>query len=166
MRPAGGRPDRLLSSSEYVRQPNPNVFISGLHVNPIDSNTWRAQKAELLRHVWIGYLHFAGCNGMLPLSATLCCRWRHSRCTIILPPSAIQSCHLIRRGSRLPNPAVRGGMATLVGATGSRCGWPVIQKLRDSFPTRRLISRNAFWSSHIGLDTVFSTRFRYLRGGH
>src|SRR5260370_37960961 len=69
-----------------------------LHVNPIDSNTWRAQKAELLRHVWIGYLHFAGCNGMLPLSATLCCHWRHSRCTIILPLSAIQSFHLIRSG--------------------------------------------------------------------
>jgi hypothetical protein len=32
----------------------------------------------------------------------------------------IQSCHLIRRGSRLPNPAVRGGMAALVGETGSK----------------------------------------------
>ena len=30
-----------------------------LHVNPIDTNTWRAQKAELLRHRWIGYFHFA-----------------------------------------------------------------------------------------------------------
>src|SRR5882757_6209078 len=29
-----------------------------LHVNPIDTNTWRAQKADLLRHRWIGYLHF------------------------------------------------------------------------------------------------------------
>ena len=29
-----------------------------LHVNPIDTNTWRAQKAELLRHVWTVYLHF------------------------------------------------------------------------------------------------------------
>src|SRR5258708_23358270 len=28
------------------------------HVNPIDTNSWRSQKAELLRHVWIGYLHF------------------------------------------------------------------------------------------------------------
>jgi hypothetical protein len=35
--------------------------------------------------------------------------------------SAIQSCHLIRSGlSRLPHPAVRGGMATPVGATGSK----------------------------------------------
>nr|WP_242618204.1 hypothetical protein [Edaphobacter modestus] len=31
---------------------------TGLHVNPIDSNTWRAQKANLLRHRWICYLHF------------------------------------------------------------------------------------------------------------
>ena|SRR5258708_7642985 len=58
----------------------------------------------------------AGCNGMLPLSATLCCHWQHSQCTIILPPGAVQSCHLIRSRSRLPNPAVRGGMATPVGA--------------------------------------------------
>jgi hypothetical protein len=30
-----------------------------LHVNPIDTNTRRAQKADLLRHRWIGYLNFA-----------------------------------------------------------------------------------------------------------
>ena len=91
-----------------------------LHVNPIDSNTWRAQKAELLRNVWIGYLHFAGCNGMLPLSATLCCHWRHfrrtinpaARCNPILPFNS--------KRSRLPNPAVRGGMAAPVGETGSK----------------------------------------------
>jgi hypothetical protein len=35
---------------------------------------------------------------MLPASATLCCPWRHSRCTVILPPGAIQSCHLVRSG--------------------------------------------------------------------
>src|SRR2546425_8007673 len=29
-----------------------------LHVNPIDTNAWRAEKAELLRHRWISYLHF------------------------------------------------------------------------------------------------------------
>ena len=29
-----------------------------LHVNPIDTNTWRAQKANPLRHRWIDYLHF------------------------------------------------------------------------------------------------------------
>jgi hypothetical protein len=28
------------------------------HVNPIDANTWRAQKAEFLCHRGIGYLHF------------------------------------------------------------------------------------------------------------
>jgi hypothetical protein len=32
------------------------------------------------------------------LVAVECCHWRHSRCTIILPPGAIQSCHLIRSG--------------------------------------------------------------------
>jgi hypothetical protein len=65
----------------------------------------------------------AGCNGMLPLSATLCCHLRHSRSTIILPPGAIQSCHSMRSRSRLPNPAVRGGMAAPVGATGSAVRW-------------------------------------------
>src|ERR1700738_1093369 len=29
-----------------------------LHVNPIDTNTWRAEKANPLRHRWISYLHF------------------------------------------------------------------------------------------------------------
>src|SRR6266481_3232762 len=35
---------------------------------------------------------------MLLLSATLCCHWRHSQCTVILPLGAIQSCHLVRSG--------------------------------------------------------------------
>ena len=58
-------------------------------------------------------------DGMLSLSAPLCCHWRHSRCTFILPPGAIQSCHLIRSG-RLPNPALRDSLATPVAATGSK----------------------------------------------
>jgi hypothetical protein len=29
-----------------------------LHVYPIDTNTWRSEKANPLRHRWIGYLHF------------------------------------------------------------------------------------------------------------
>src|SRR5216684_3744381 len=62
----------------------------------------------------------AGCNGMLPLSATLCCHWWHSRRTI--NPAA--RCNPIlpfnSKRSRLPNPAVRGGMATPVGETGSK----------------------------------------------
>ena len=40
----------------------------------------------------------AGCSGMLPLSATLCCQCPHSQCIIILPPGAIQPCHVIRSG--------------------------------------------------------------------
>jgi hypothetical protein len=62
----------------------------------------------------------AGCNGMLPLSTTLCCHWRHSRRTI--NPAA--RCNPIlpfnSKRSRLPNPAIRGGMATPVGETGSK----------------------------------------------
>jgi hypothetical protein len=38
----------------------------------------------------------------------------------ILPPGAIQSCHLNKKLSRLPNPAFRDRMATPVGATGSK----------------------------------------------
>src|SRR2546425_530879 len=36
------------------------IYLPGtwLHVNPIDTNTRRAQKAELLGHRGIGYLHF------------------------------------------------------------------------------------------------------------
>jgi len=52
--------------------------------------SWLSNELVLLRS--------AGCSGMLPLSATLCCHWRHSQCTIILPPGAIQPCHLIRSG--------------------------------------------------------------------
>jgi hypothetical protein len=44
------------------------------------------------------FISDAGCNGMLPPSATLCCPWRHSRCTVIRPAGAIQSCHLVRSG--------------------------------------------------------------------
>jgi hypothetical protein len=40
----------------------------------------------------------AGCNGMLAPSATLCCHWRLPEERLILPPGAIQSCHLIRSG--------------------------------------------------------------------
>jgi hypothetical protein len=29
-----------------------------LHVKPVDTNTWRAEKANPLGHLWIGYLHF------------------------------------------------------------------------------------------------------------
>jgi len=78
----------------------------------------------------------AGCNGMLPLSATLCCHWRHSRHTIILPPGAIQSCHLIRSDLDCQIQTVRGGMATPVGATGSKVRFarkpPITKKSRKS----------------------------------
>jgi hypothetical protein len=61
----------------------------------------------------------AGCHGMPPLSAPLCCHWRHSRRTI--NPAA--RCNPIlpfnSKRSRLPNPEVRAGMATPVRATGS-----------------------------------------------
>ena len=30
------------------------------------------------RHSFSHLSSLAGCNGMLPLNATLCCRWRHS----------------------------------------------------------------------------------------
>jgi hypothetical protein len=39
---------------------------------------------------------------------------------LILPPGAIQSWPFNSKRSRLPNPAVRGGMATPVGETGSK----------------------------------------------
>jgi hypothetical protein len=63
----------------------------------------------------------AGCNGMLPLSATLCCTGGI--------PDALLSCRPVQsnpilpfnsKRSRLLIPAVRGGMATPVGATGSK----------------------------------------------
>jgi hypothetical protein len=62
----------------------------------------------------------AGCNGMLPLSATLSCHWQHSQCTIILPPGAIQSCHLIRTGLDCQIRRSAAAMATPVGATRSK----------------------------------------------
>src|SRR5258708_11812256 len=39
-----------------------------LHVNPIDTNAWGAEKAEHLRHRWIGYLHFVDghCQTFVP----------------------------------------------------------------------------------------------------
>ena len=107
-----------------------SIFRKICHV-VADSETWPAQRAvarfprngvsaTTIRHRLNLPKNGAGCNGMLPLSATLCCHWRHSRRTInpaarcnpILPFSS--------KRSRLPNPAVRGGAATPVGATGSK----------------------------------------------
>src|SRR5258708_39262117 len=51
---------------------------------------------------------------------------------LILPPSAIQSCHLIRSGLDCQIPLFRGGMATPVGATGSK-----VRIARDSGGIRR-----------------------------
>src|SRR5882757_6253279 len=53
-----GPPSRVIGVRAATK---PECFyLSGawLHVNPIDTNTWRAKKAKLLRHRRIGYLHF------------------------------------------------------------------------------------------------------------
>jgi hypothetical protein len=71
------------------------------------------------REINIGHhrtLPDAGCNGMLPLSATFMLPlaafpmhyYPAARCNPILPFNS--------KRSRLPNPAARGGMATPVGA--------------------------------------------------
>src|SRR6266851_7478969 len=69
----------------------------------------------------------AGCDGMLPLSAALCCHWRHSRCTIILPPGAIQSCHLIRSGLDCQIQLSEAAWRLRSEQQAVRCGLPVIQ---------------------------------------
>ncbi len=65
---------------------------------------------------------------MMPVSATLlCCHWRHSRCTIILPPcNPVQSCHLIRSGldCQIQRSAAAWRLRSEQQAV--RCGLPVI----------------------------------------
>src|SRR5882762_6428957 len=71
MRPTGGRPDRLPSSSEYVRQPNPNVFISG-HLAPRQSHRFEylASPESRTSAPCLDRLSpLCWCNGMLPLSS-------------------------------------------------------------------------------------------------
>ena len=61
---------------------------------------------------WLQWNAATECNIMLPLAAfpMHCCP--AARCNPILPSNS--------KRSRLPNPAIRGGMATPVGATGSK----------------------------------------------
>jgi hypothetical protein len=121
MRPTGGRPDRLPSSSEYVRQPNPNVFISG-HLAPRQSHRFEylaspesRTSAPCLDRLsplcWLQWNAATECNIMLPLAAFPMHYYPAAQCNPILPFNS--------KRSRLPNPAVRGGMAAPVGATGA-----------------------------------------------
>jgi hypothetical protein len=59
---------------------------------------------------------------------TLCCLWRHSRCTIIRPPGAIQYCHLIRRSldCQIQRSAAAWRLRSEQQAV--RCGLPVIRQ--------------------------------------
>ena len=53
------RPSSLVIGVRAATKPK-CLYLPGtwLHVNPVDTNTWRSEKAKSLRHVWIGYLHF------------------------------------------------------------------------------------------------------------
>ena len=84
----------------------------------------------------------AGCNGMLPRSATLCCQWQHSQCTIILPPGAIQSCHSMRRVSiaKSSDPRLHGELRSE--QPGSKAGF-----VRYPPGTRKIGVRQCNWSA-------------------
>jgi hypothetical protein len=70
---------------------------------------------------WGSFAHGSRSSGPVCRVATLCRHWRHSRCTIILPPIRLNPAArsnpilpLEWKRSQLPNPAFRGGMATPV----------------------------------------------------
>jgi hypothetical protein len=73
----------------------------------------------------------AGCNGMLSLSATLCCHWRLPEELLILPPGAIQSCHLIRSGLDCQIPLSQAAWRLQSEQSGSK-----VRFARDSGVTR------------------------------
>jgi hypothetical protein len=116
--------------------------IPGFHLSRYSSAT---QPGPYCRGVvairFVARSHIAGGNGMLPLSATLCCHWRHSRCTLILPPSAIQFCHLIRSGLDCQIQRSEAAWRLQSEKQVVRCGLPVTRELHDSLATSCLHRR-------------------------
>jgi hypothetical protein len=77
----------------------------------------------------------AGCNGMLPLSGTLlCCTGGIPEELLILPPGAIQSCHLIRSGLDCQIPLSEAAWRLQSEKQAVRCGLSVIRQERCDDP--------------------------------
>jgi hypothetical protein len=89
-------PEELAIWGRLVSEPTPSGTAPQIKFNRLFSADCRTSSGRPFGTISRGFWRLTGKNAAT--ECTLCCHWRYSRRTIILPPGAIQSCHLIRSG--------------------------------------------------------------------